>query len=166
MPSMELFNIVAGLASIGGGAFSLWQALEAKKAAENAKEIEKNISHHRETSDISRLKEKADALTLEIGVYGPGANATRYSTADHGKNSEMIQDFVLKVTEFQDCFKSPIKAQVLALVSDVETELRVFNTHGINDSSRKESGSKILSKVSMMNSKFKSVLDKKIVRGS
>jgi len=163
---MDLFNIVAGLASIGGGAFSLWQALEAKKAAENAKEIERNISHHRETSDISRLKEKADALTSEIGIYGPGANLTRYSTADHGKNSEMIQDFILKVTEFQGCFKPPTKTQILALVSDVETELRIFNSAGIDESSRKESGRKILSKVNMMNSRFKSVLDKKIERGS
>lgn len=166
MPNMDLFNVVAGLASIGGGIFSFWQAWEAKKAAENARQIEKNISHHRETSDISRLKEKADALTSEIGVYGPGANAIRYSTADHGKNSELIQDFILKVTEFQGCFKAPTKAQVLTLVSDVETELRVFNTIGINDRDRKESGSKILSKVSMMNSKFKSVLDKKIERGN
>lgn len=163
---MDLFNVIAGLASIGGGIFSFWQAWEARKAAEKAKEVERNISHHRETSDISRLKEKADTLTSEIGIYGHGANPIRYSTADHGKNSEMIQDFLLKVTEFQGCFKAPIKAQILALVSDVETELRIFNTINIDDDGRKEAGRKILSKVNMMNSKFKSVLDKKIERGN
>lgn len=163
---MDAFNIIAGIASIGSAIFAFVQARKALSSAKEAKQVEKNISHHRTTSDIAKLKEKADSLLSQISVYGFGGHPTKYQAADHDSNSERIQSFTMKVREFESCFTEKIKNEVTALVEDIDTELGKFNTPQITDENRKESGRIIMAKVNMVNSKFKSVLDKKVEKGT
>jgi hypothetical protein len=162
---MDAFNVISGIASIGGAIFALWQATQAKQSAEFAKDIEKNIKHHRATSDISKLKEKAEYLLSQVSIYGHGGHQIKYQLADHDKNSELIQGFVLKVQECLDSFSGRTKKEIDALAQDIDDELKSFNAPGIIDADRKTSGRTIVAKVNMLNSKFKSSLDKKIEQG-
>lgn len=163
---MDAFNIIAGIASIGGAIFALWQAKQAKQSAQVAKDIEKNITHHRTTSDVAKLKEKAEFLLSQVSVYGHGGHQTKYQSADHDKNSELIQSFVLIVQEYQNCFTGKTKSEIAVLAQDIDSELNNFNTPNISDTDRKTSGRTIVAKVNMLNSKFKSILDKKIEQGT
>ncbi len=163
---MDIIGIVGGIASIIGAAIAIWQAIEAKNAASEAKKTEKNITHHRLTSDVSKLKEKAESLLSQIKIYAPGGNQAKYQYADHDNNSELIQEFTLKVSEFISCFSGKQKTEIQALCSDIDNELNTFNTPGITDPNRKSSGQKIVGKVNMLNSKFKQVLDKRVEKGT
>lgn len=163
---MDAFNFIAGIASIGGAIFSLWKATQAKQSAKTAKDIENNIKHHRTTSDVAKLKEKAEFLLSQVSVYGHGGHQIKYQTADHNKNSELIQNFVLKVQEYQSCFTGKLKNEIDALAQDIDAELNNFNSTNISDTNRKASGRTIVAKVNMLNSKFKSILDKKIEQGT
>jgi hypothetical protein len=161
-----VITIVGTFASLAGAYISWDQSKKAKAAAKIAKAVEKNITHHRSTSDIAKLKEKVESIISSINVYGHGGSQTRYETANHDANSESIQRTCLSIQECISCFSGNMKKEVEALINDIEVELEAFNQNAISHTERKASGKKILAKFSMLNSKFKSKLDQNVETGA
>jgi len=160
--SSFILTIIGTIASIAGAVYSYVQAKSAKTSAEIAKDAEKNIRQHRSTSEIAKIKEKTESLISEVNIYGHGGNINRYQVADHDKNAEKIQGLCLTINGLISSFTGKSKTEIAALSNDIEQELINFNNQNITDESRKASGRTILNKLSMLNSKLKSILDKKV----
>lgn len=162
----DSITIVGTIITIIGTIASVYSAIDAKKQAKKAKTVAKkvqaNISHHRITSDISRLKEFTERMITTMKKYGPGANETMIQGADYEGDSITLQDFIITLEENTSTFSGKNRIQVINLRKTLSEELESFNkdTNSIDD--RKKVGSSILSNLSMLNSLLKAILNKKV----
>lgn len=163
---MDWATFIGTAASLYGAYVAWEQAKKAKGYSEIARSIEKRIKRHRLTGEISRIKESIEVLILNMKVYGPGGNQTKFNFTDHKSNAERAQDLTLKIEENLHSFTTKERSEIETLKNDINTELIIFNSGTITDNEIKESGSKILSKVSMLNSKFKHLFTENVERGS
>lgn len=160
------WTFVGTIASLYGAYLAWDQASKAKKYSEIAKVVENNIKHHRITGDISRIKESIEVLILNMKVYGPGGDKEKFIFTDHKINAERVQDLTLKIEESLHSFSLKERAEIETLKNDINTELINFNSENISADLMRASGSKILGKVSMLNSKFKHLFHKTVEQGA
>jgi hypothetical protein len=153
------------IASLFGAYIAFKQANEAKQAVVIVRDVEKKIKHHRATSDISKLNEKVESIISKIKVYGPGGNPLKFGTTNHSDCSEGIQDVCLDIRKDISCFSGRIKTDLEALLADIEVDLVTFNLENNTEEQKKESGGKILTKFSMINSKLRGKLNSNVERG-
>lgn len=161
----SIITVLGTVASLFGAYVAFKQANEAKRSVSIVRDVEKKIKHHRATSDISKLNEKVESIINKIKVYGPGGNSLRFSTTNHSDCSEGIQDVCLDIRKDISCFSGKIKTDLEALLADIEIDLVSFNLDNNTEEQKKESGGKILTKFSMINSKLRGKLNSNVEKG-
>lgn len=143
-------------------ALALYALYQSKTAKQIAKEVETKFKHNRQTSGLSKLVARLDIIINEVKVFGPAASLDKLQGLDKQKVAESVQDFALFLKESVEVLSSLEQKNADHTYNTLMNLLPTFSDSSKTLAETKDCGSRILSELSTLNSKFKSSLNKKI----
>lgn len=130
-----MFSYLAGIASIIGAIFSIWQARKSKSSANRAQEIKNQLISNKKTSEISELNSCFLQAKRSMEKFGPGAIPSGLDGITIEREMHDVQSFfeLLKVNRCLFGKTSPNIADVFCekLRVALETFAESSNNHDL-----------------------------------
>lgn len=141
----ELINWVGSICSILGAIYALRQANIAKKAADLAQSIKRQLINHRKTSELSELQALLSTAQKAFTKYGSSSPKSLVGIA-HNVDAEVVIDFIHRLKSFRDYFADHLTNAADETYDEINLELVEFRkaSSGVKIS---EHGSNILNSI-------------------
>jgi hypothetical protein len=112
MDAWNVFNLIAGVASIAGGIFSFWQAKKSQSAATRAQEIKDQMIANKSTSDMSELFSSYRKAQRSMEKFGPGSVPSTLKGITPTNETRDVQEFYALLKQYRGLFgqNTPNKA--------------------------------------------------------
>jgi len=104
MDGWTVFNIIAGIASIAGGIFSLYQAMKSQSSAKSAQEIKDQIIAHKNTVEMSELFSLCKKAQEKMAKFGPASFAKNLNGINPTVEAEAVQDLYVCIKQNRRLF--------------------------------------------------------------
>ena len=158
MGIIDTFNLVAGIASIGGAAFSLWQANKSGKAAREADSIRKQMIRQRENVEIGRLQASCSKAIKSMEKYGPASTSSQLSGISPDRDAFDVQEFILLLKDHRALFGTDSSNAADIFYEIVEPTLNLFSSSKEPNALR-DNGREIIRQLLVMSSLIKMKLN-------
>lgn len=132
MDGWSVFNLVAGIASIAGGGFSLWQAKKSQSSAKRAQEVKDQIISHKSTMEMSELFTLCQKAQEKMSKFGPASFAKNLKGINPTVEAEAVQDFYVCLKQNRNLFGEAVPNIADELWEKLSASLEIF-THSKNE---------------------------------
>jgi len=108
----SVFNLIAGIASIAGGIFSLWQAKKSQSAAKRAQAVKDQIIVHKKAVEMSELLSLCQKAQKAMAKFGPASFRPNLKGINATLEAEAVQEFYVHLKQNRRLFgeSAPNKA--------------------------------------------------------
>ena len=141
----ELINWVGSICSILGAIYALRQANVAKKAADVAQSIKRQLINQRKTSELSELQALLSTAQKAFTKYGSSSPKSLVGIA-HNVDAEVVIDFIHRLKSFRDYFADHSTNAADETYNEINSELIEFRKAS-SGAKISEHGSNILNSV-------------------
>ena len=126
MDGWTVFNLIAGIASIAGGIFSLWQAKKSQSSAKRAQEVKDQIMAHKSTVEMSELFTLCQKAQEKMAKFGPASIAKNLKGVNPTVEAEAIQDFYVCLKQNRRLFGEAMPNIADEFCEKLRTSLETF----------------------------------------
>lgn len=161
MDGLSIFNLVAGLASIGGAVFSFWQASKSESAAKLAASIKTQLITNKKNSEISGLLASCDSAIKTMQKYGPGSVPSSLIGITPSSDAQEVQNFYALIKLNRGLFDTNVPNEADLFCTKLLPDLENFSKAN-DESGLKKNGTKIYINLTDLSSIIKTIVDNKI----
>lgn len=159
----NVFNLTAGIASIFGGVFSLWQARKSRRAAELAQEIKTQLLNNKATSEVTELTSLHKKAQRSMEKFGPGAIPSRLTGITPTTETSDVQDFYALLKQYRIFFVKSDDFFVDDYCNQLNTSLETF-AQSTNEENLRKTGKDLYVLLVNISPVLKSLMDEKITK--
>ena len=141
----ELISWIGSICSIFGAIYAVKQANIAKKAADFAQSIKRQLINHRKTSELSELQALLSTAQKAFTKYGSSSPKGLAGIA-HNSDAEVVLDFIHKLKSFRDYFADHFNNAADETYAEINLELIEFR-RAASGAKISEHGSNILNSI-------------------
>lgn len=152
-----IFTGIGTFATIWSTAVAVKQAKSAKRSADEAKRVQRQLVNQRKTSDLAELKVHCEKAIKAMEKYGPSSAPRSLMGVNNEADANEVQTLILEANKSKGDF---IKGEVDIFVMKVTPILEKF-VDPQESSSLKANGQTILMEVSSFHAVVKANLDLK-----
>lgn len=161
MDGSSLFNLVAGLASIGGAIISFWQANKSETAAKLAENIKSQLITNKKNSEISGLMTACDNVIRTMQKYGPGSVPSSLLGITPSTDAQEVQNFYASIKRNRGLFSNNVPNEADLFCAKLLPDLENFSKAN-DEAGLKKNGTKIYINLTDLSSIIKTIVDNKI----
>jgi hypothetical protein len=163
MNYMPLLTFLGTVASIVGAIFSFFQAKRSRNAAKEAKHVQKQLVHQRQTSELAQIQASCERAIKSMDRYGIASAPGSLQGVDPANEANDVQAFILVLKKNKAYFRGNAANEIDLFVAEVSQLLDTFAQSSEPGDLRKY-GNQILMKLgdcaAVIKTRFESKRDK------
>jgi len=163
MDHLTIFNIITGLASLGGAIISIWQARNSKSAAKQVQEVKDHLIANKKTSEISGLFVACNNAQRVMEKFGPGSVPSNLIGITPSKEAQDVQEFYAILKQNRELFGQSERNKADSYCEKLNSSLDEFALSQ-NENDLRKYGKDLFLVLVEISSEIKSLMDNKIER--